>query len=558
MAISANTVHEWRTTGNALNGGGFVTGATGTDYSQQDTAQWDLTGVVGASANVINYASASDDMVGNLLHVASGTNFTSGYAAVFEIISVVVNTSITVSTNVAGASICPGAGPWTAGAIKIGGAKKFTAGGASDDTLLENLVAGNIVYMKAGTYTVSTVNLSAIGTATQPIIFRGYQTTRGDSPYGFGIMPKLEWAASTSCSSYTWWEHIHFNSTNTLNVLGTGGMLYKCMITNNNTTADAIGMSVASSGGKIMYCSFSSTRGYALSSAVGVPIIGCTFHNSKVGIRFTGNVPLIVNSCLFYGNLTHIQSTSGTANAVNANNCTFYGYSSSTPVGVGIDNAAATVGCLFTNNIFYGLSTAITHATASQLTVIENFNTFYGNTTNRTNIPTGANSITLDPGFSSITQRSGATATTAASNRLVQSGATFQTWGITAGTHYVYVASGTGVTVGIYSILSVDSETQITVGQTLAADATADKVWYITTGLDFRVGANMKAVGSPSTFPGASANCISYVDIGAVQRKEDYPVVGDVKTGTVYSNGELTGTQANIVTTGGGSYLRRR
>ena len=36
MALSANSVFEVRTAGNDTNGGGFVTGAAGTDYSQQD------------------------------------------------------------------------------------------------------------------------------------------------------------------------------------------------------------------------------------------------------------------------------------------------------------------------------------------------------------------------------------------------------------------------------------------------------------------------------------------------------------------------------------------
>jgi hypothetical protein len=75
MAISAYTTWEVRATGNDSNGGGFVTGSTGTDYSQQDASQYsgsDL--VVDATTNTkVTAAShlfvASD--VGNILRITS-------------------------------------------------------------------------------------------------------------------------------------------------------------------------------------------------------------------------------------------------------------------------------------------------------------------------------------------------------------------------------------------------------------------------------------------------------------------------------------------------------
>ena len=51
MALSASTVWEVRpATGSDNNGGGFVTGASGTDYSQQGTAQYALTAIASAGA----------------------------------------------------------------------------------------------------------------------------------------------------------------------------------------------------------------------------------------------------------------------------------------------------------------------------------------------------------------------------------------------------------------------------------------------------------------------------------------------------------------------------
>jgi hypothetical protein len=40
MALNAAIVWEIRTTGAQTNGGGYKTGATGTNYSQQAAAQW--------------------------------------------------------------------------------------------------------------------------------------------------------------------------------------------------------------------------------------------------------------------------------------------------------------------------------------------------------------------------------------------------------------------------------------------------------------------------------------------------------------------------------------
>ncbi len=60
---------------------------------------------------------------------------------------------------------------------------------------------------------------------------------------------------------------------------------------------------------------------------------------------------------------------------------------------------------------------------------------------------------------------------------------------------------------------------------------------------DFRVGVNSQATGFPSSFQGGLS--IGYRDTGAVQRKEDYPLVGVVLTGSgVYGNGGYTPTLA--------------
>lgn len=119
MPVSVNTAWEVRAaTGSDNNGGGFVAGASGTDYSQQDTPQYALTGLVSAgTGNVLLYAGASVDMVGNIAQAISGTNINPGS---YEILSVSLGVSITFSTNKTSQSICTGIAASVV--INIGGA----------------------------------------------------------------------------------------------------------------------------------------------------------------------------------------------------------------------------------------------------------------------------------------------------------------------------------------------------------------------------------------------------------------------------------------------------
>ena len=85
MAIGAACVWEVRTTGNDTNGGGYAGG--GTDWSQQDSAQYSVTDGVTAGTTTITSATANfgTDVVGNVMYVQGGTgSVTAGW---YQIIS---------------------------------------------------------------------------------------------------------------------------------------------------------------------------------------------------------------------------------------------------------------------------------------------------------------------------------------------------------------------------------------------------------------------------------------------------------------------------------------
>jgi hypothetical protein len=220
-----------------------------------------------------------------------------------------------------------------------------------------------------------------------------------------------------------------------------------------------------------------------------------------------------------------VDVSNASATNISVINCTIYG--AENKLGIGVQAVSGVKGVNLFNSIIYGCATGVSNADTTSEN-LDDFNNYYNNTADvsaATQWQKGANDVAVNPQFSGVAQITGSTATTAAGNHLVQTGATFITSGVVAGRDFLHVKSGTGVTAGIYGISSVDSETQITTDIAITANATADKVWQITTGRNFSVGASVKNLAAPSTYPGALTT--SRVDIGAVQvAAPNYPIFG--------------------------------
>ena len=183
MALQSSTVWEVRTTGNDANGGGFAAGTSGTDYSQQDAAQVAYTDLV-IGATTTQLTSAANPFtaahVGNTLNVTGGATFTAGR---YQVISV-AGTTATMDRSVGTAG--------GAGTGNLGGAL------ATPGLAAAQVVAKNLVFIKAGTYTCSaTANVSG-GRPAPAVASRwiGYVAARGDATY-WGTMPSLKAGAST-------------------------------------------------------------------------------------------------------------------------------------------------------------------------------------------------------------------------------------------------------------------------------------------------------------------------------------------------------------------------
>jgi len=283
MALSASTVWEVRpTNGSDNNGGGFKTGASGTDYSQQNAVQYALTGLTSSGAGaVILTASAAADMVGNIIQVISGTNFTAGF---YEITSVSVGVSITVDRN-----CTTGAG--ASGVANIGGALATLGKMHTILTTSNQNVTGQIVWFKAesGLAFSASVTFTPNGGAgaTASTQLNGYTTTRGDNG-------QVTFQA-TSGTSYTM---VAFGSPSNL--------IVRNIIFDGNSRTAVSGMSVGGPGQfencKAINCP---ATGISCSGGRDAKFINCICTANGQGFADGGNGANIFIDCLSYANTGH-------------------------------------------------------------------------------------------------------------------------------------------------------------------------------------------------------------------------------------------------------------
>lgn len=171
MALSASIVLEVQNGGSDTNGGGFKTGATGTDWSLQNGTQYSVTDGVTAGTTTITSATAAfgTDVVGNLIYVTGGTG--SITAAWYEIVSRTNATTIVVDRST-------GLNVGTGATLHIGGALASPGQAAAIAT-----VAGQTIFIKYNVSpyvaTSASTNIAAgCVSGTQDTAWSGYDTTR--------------------------------------------------------------------------------------------------------------------------------------------------------------------------------------------------------------------------------------------------------------------------------------------------------------------------------------------------------------------------------------------
>lgn len=406
MAWSATTVMEIRASATAgnVNGGGFNPSngaANATDYSQQDAAQYGFTDLASTdgTTNPSTVTSASHTFdsndVGNFLKVNSGTNWTVGW---YEIVSV-AGGAATLDRAVGTAATLSNGTYKVGGAISLGG-----TGTSSDDAFFENAVAGNKFYIKNGSYTLGVqVTLTATGGTQKPIVIEGYNSSRGDHPVGAN-RPTLDAGAVPFTTAANWdIYNIIFTGTASTAVLvpGANSKHVNLKVSNTSGTAGRFGATINAADLFFSRCEFVSTAGSGVRviANANFSIIGCYFHDSDMGLAYNTGATSSghVINCIFdtcATNAVHINTANTAANHFYGN--TFYG--AETPAGTGINMITGVTDVRLLNNIFYGFTTAVSHAD-TQSVGHDNFNNYYNNTTDCTNWTKGPNTIALNPNF---------------------------------------------------------------------------------------------------------------------------------------------------------------
>ena len=182
MALSANSVFEVRAAGSDTNGGGFVTGAAGTDFSQQNSknsvgSNISATNIiaVGTSTLTSTTMNGSSAMVGNIIYLQGGTGTLA--AGWYQITSFTSNTG-GVTTFVVDRVVAAGTGI----TMNIGGAL-LTPGQANGIATVSGMVVfilnigadGTSVYSITSTST-GVANGTIAGAAL--VTYQGYTSTR--------------------------------------------------------------------------------------------------------------------------------------------------------------------------------------------------------------------------------------------------------------------------------------------------------------------------------------------------------------------------------------------
>lgn len=215
MALSPLIEWDVQTGGNSANGGGFKSGASGTDYSQQTSAQKSNTDLaIHASDNtkvqpVAAGVAAAD--IGNIVNITAGSGFTTGR---YEI-TAQDGTYWTLDR-------AAGTTGSTGGTYKMGGCLDVPP------TVLNNgaAVAGNTVWVKSGTYTLTatwTIGAGTKGDITNGRIkVHGYSSTHGDYAGRPVITSATNSVALLTLNDADYYEFRHLKFTHTAATRGNG------------------------------------------------------------------------------------------------------------------------------------------------------------------------------------------------------------------------------------------------------------------------------------------------------------------------------------------------
>lgn len=515
----------------AIDSAGTTTGACfydsgvaspGTDRSQAAAAAFSGTDLASTNGTtnpcVITSATHNFDSAdnGNAVIITAGTNFT-------------VQRALIVSTAANAATLdraCGSAATLSGGTWKLGGACSLgnATAGITDATLFAMAVAGNVFWIKSGSYTVANAALvGAAGAGANPIFYKGFTSTRGDVTTGTN-RPSLNMnnqvftmAVNNEMYNLIWTG----GGTSVVSLNGTGHKVINSKITNTSTSTLRAALSCVSGSGAglVMNSELISYRGYGVNgntTSHANSYIGNYFHDSITGIFDGGTTTTFFALNNIFGSMAtngiHFSGARSGASVI-AGNTFFGGITNKTGTAINIGTGSTNISVM--NNIIYGFVTGIAHADTTQKVGFDDYNDYFNNTADVSGWIKGANDQALNPLFVNVGQVVGTNGSTSGS---VLTDATVSFANVVDNQDFLLILSG-GPTTGQYKITG---HTATTVTVDISLGTTASGVNYqVTTGRNFAIGTNLKGLGWPGAYPASLST--GYLDMGAVQRREPKP-----------------------------------
>jgi hypothetical protein len=385
MALSNATVWEVRpTVGSDLNGGGFVAGASGTDYSTQNSKNTvgnniSTTDAVGTGIATITSATAAftSAIVGNIIYL-SGTGVTTGW---YQVVTFTNATTIILDRS---------PGTFTGATMNIGGALATVA-----SVFPAAISDGNTFYIKAtGSLTVTAALTPTNANSGNVMAFIGYTSTRGDGG-------RATWTTSTNNTNlFTFGSNAANFSFQNVILSCTAGTPGFAVTNNNNATANLQFVNCLITGwhdgidfnwNDVSYCTglmledceVTACTRYGIVNSGSTLLVNCYIHgNGSHGFyvlqgshSFPGNIAVFIRTVFYNNGGSGANSEFSAGQQVSAMNCAFV---SNTGDGLALGTLAYDVAahnCIFASNGGWGIS-----ATSSTGTRSFHNNAYFGNT----------------------------------------------------------------------------------------------------------------------------------------------------------------------------------
>jgi len=368
--------------GNDLNSGLFKLGGSGTDFSQQAAPQLDLSdwkavaGKLDRAYSVASGAQLTSEKIDNGIQFSAGSNVLTGFYHVEGQGSDGDGSYLLLDRAWASAGTTNGTG-------RLGGC---LAGFEVMDSIL---IAGNIVYVKAGTYTLAGSITFANGNSTTQSRIIGYSSARGDNPTGLSRPLIAQGGNGWSLGTYNLMKNVRGTTTHSNGCY----MSTYCVGINldwENTGALSTDRAFRVDGVRLIDCVGKSANGRAFGATYACKFMQCRAHHSNEGIAILSN-----------GSHTHIIDCvidHNTAAGIVADGMSFLAIEHNTidANDKGFDSNAS-YGDVFRNNIF---SNNVTYGITLDSEYKNNhfdYNLFHNNGTDRNNAEIGDNDKSYDP-----------------------------------------------------------------------------------------------------------------------------------------------------------------